>query len=83
MTDPHGPTAVPIERATPSRPWSSTCAAPAGAVRPAYRRRAYSTRILRQGVVMVRGHEIDMVLATYDDDNLASTLVNEHRNGVL
>jgi predicted acetyltransferase len=52
-------------------------------VRPAYRKRGYATAILQQSLVVARAVEINRVLVTCDDDNVASASVIERCGGVL
>src|SRR6185312_3354514 len=52
-------------------------------VRPWFRRRGYATETLRQALVIARSLEIDRVLVTCDEDNLASIAVIERLGGVL
>jgi predicted acetyltransferase len=53
------------------------------AVRPAYRRRAYATGILREAVVLATSVGIERVLVTCDVDNVASAKVIVRCGGVL
>jgi predicted acetyltransferase len=53
------------------------------AVIPAFRRRGYATRILREGLRIAHDQGIDPVLVVCDDDNVASAAVIERCGGVL
>lgn len=53
------------------------------AVRPPFRRQGYATEILRQSLDLARARDIDPVLVTCDDDNLASAKVIEVNGGRL
>ena len=52
-------------------------------VRPGHRRRGYAGEILRQALVVARAMGVDAVLATCDEDNIASAKVIERAGGVL
>lgn len=53
------------------------------AVRPQFRGRGYAKEILRQSVELLRARDIDPILVTCDDDNLASARVIEANGGVF
>ncbi len=53
------------------------------AVRPAFRRRGCATEILTQSVIVARSYDIDRVLVTCDEDNIASAGVIVRCGGVL
>jgi len=50
---------------------------------PEHRRRGYATEILRQALVIARSVEVDRVLITCDDDNIASAAVIERCGGIF
>lgn len=52
-------------------------------VRPGFRRRGLATEILGQALIIARAHDVDRVLVTCDEDNLASAKVIERCGGVL
>jgi predicted acetyltransferase len=52
------------------------------AVRPSFRRRGYASEMLRQAVVLARSHDVEPLLVTCDDDNLASAAVIMRGGGV-
>jgi predicted acetyltransferase len=53
------------------------------AVLPPYRRRGYTTEILRQSLVIARANGVDRVLLTCNDDNTWSIVVIERWGGRL
>lgn len=53
------------------------------AVRPAFRRRGYATRILRMSLEVLRGLNVDRALVTCDEDNVGSARVITTCGGVL
>lgn len=52
-------------------------------VLPAYRRRGHATEILRQSLVVARGHGVTKALLTCDETNVASQKVIENCGGVM
>ena len=53
------------------------------AVRPAFRRRGYATTILRQGLAIAHAHDVDPILVTCNDTNIASASVIERCGGIF
>ncbi|MGC0143833.1 GNAT family N-acetyltransferase [Pseudactinotalea sp. Z1732] len=53
------------------------------AVRPAFRRRGYATRILELSLAELRRAGVQRALVTCDDDNAASAAIITRRGGVL
>lgn len=53
------------------------------AVRPAWRRRGYATRLLRHALPVARGAGVDPALLTCDDTNTASARAIERCGGVF
>jgi predicted acetyltransferase len=52
-------------------------------VRPQFRRRGFASETLRQGLVIARALDIDPVLVTCDEDNVASARIIERHGGQL
>lgn len=53
------------------------------AVLPLYRRRGYATEILQQSLVIARSYDVENVLVTCDEDNVASAKVITRCGGKL